>query len=132
MRSEPRWLRPEDVVELNRLVVESTGEPFALRDEALLESACGKPEQHWHYDQQNDIAALATTLLFGVAQNHPFIQGNKRTGFEAALVFLRINGWRLEMRFDNLLGDLIITALADPLLRESFTELFGELLYGAD
>jgi death-on-curing protein len=132
LRSEPRWLTPDDLVELNRLIVQSTGEPFGLRDQALLESACGKPEQHWHYDQQDDVATLATTLLFGIAQNHPFIQGNKRTGFEAALTFLRINGWRVDVRFDEVLGDRIIAALTNVGERDAFAEFIGACIYLAD
>lgn len=106
-------------------MVATTGEPFGLRDRALLESACAKPEQHWYYDQQDDVAVLAATLLFGVAQNHPFVQGNKRTGFEAALIFLRINGWRLDSGIDASLGDAIIEALADDAGRDAFAARLG-------
>ena len=93
MPSEPVWLDAAQVIELNRLVVAETGEPFALRDEGLLESALGKPRNHWSYDQERDVVSLAVTLLFGIACNHPFQQGNKRTAFEASVIFIEANGY---------------------------------------
>lgn len=74
------------------------------------------------------MAALATTLLFGVAQNHPFVQGNKRTGFEAAVVFLKINGWALDIVSDDRLGDRIVEALADDERRSGFTAFLNGFL----
>ncbi|HZC15513.1 MAG TPA: type II toxin-antitoxin system death-on-curing family toxin, partial [Caulobacteraceae bacterium] len=70
-----------------------TGEPFALRDAGLLISALGKPRNHWFYEGKRDAVSLAVTLLFGIARNHAFEQGNKRTAFEAALIFLLANGY---------------------------------------
>src|SRR6185312_10018207 len=79
------------IMELNRFVVAETSEPFALREEGLLESALGRPRNRWSYDQEHDVVSL--TLLFGIARNHPFQQGNKRTAFEAAVVFIEANGY---------------------------------------
>jgi death-on-curing protein len=84
-QNEPRWLEPDEVIELNRLIVDATGEPFLVRDYGLLASALAKPIQYWSYEHEDDAVTLAVTLLFGIAQNHPFEQGNKRTAFEAAL-----------------------------------------------
>lgn len=91
--SEPAWLPAEIVVDLNRVVVASTAEPFQLRDEGLLEGALGRVQSNWSYGGEEDIVALAISLIFAVAANHPFAQGNKRTAFEAGLLFLRINGY---------------------------------------
>lgn len=90
---EPKWLSAEIVIELNEVIVGSTGEPFQLRDEPLLESALGRPQSHWAYGGETDTVSLAVTLLFAIASNHPFVQGNKRTAFEAAILFLRLNGY---------------------------------------
>ena len=63
-----------------------------VRDEALLESALGRPQQlHAHGDPSPDIAALAASLAFGLARNHPFVDGNKRTAHVCYRVFLALN-----------------------------------------
>ncbi len=79
MASEPLWLSPDEIEDINRAIVAVTGETFFVRDQGLLESACARPQQHWHYDDQRDVVELAVALLLGVARNHPFEQGNKRT-----------------------------------------------------
>ncbi|HWK55314.1 MAG TPA: type II toxin-antitoxin system death-on-curing family toxin [Hyphomicrobiales bacterium] len=66
-----------------------------LRDEGLLESALNRPLQKPHYADA-DVFELAAAYLFGLVKNHPFIDGNKRTAFLAADVFLALNGWSLE------------------------------------
>ena len=63
-----------------------------VRDEGLLESALTLPQQLFAYgDPPPDLAALAASLAFGIARNHPFVDGNKRTALAACLVFLQIN-----------------------------------------
>jgi death on curing protein len=94
--NEPVWLSAETVITINKDLVEETGEPFFLRDRGLLESAVAKPINRFHYDGVEDVLSLAMTLLFGVARNHAFEQGNKRTGFLAAVVFLEANGYTIE------------------------------------
>lgn len=72
-----------------------------LRDGGLLESAAHKPLNRWAYEQEVDLVRLAVALMTGVAQNHTFAQGNKRTAFEAGLAFLGANGWRLDRTVDS-------------------------------
>lgn len=67
-----------------------------IRDEGLLESALARPRQKFAYARQPDLAALAAAYAFGVAKNHGFVDGNKRTAFMAAYVFLGLNGHDLE------------------------------------
>lgn len=90
MRSEIRTVDPDGVVRLNEALVHLTGEPHQLTSRALLESACARPLQRTAYGE-GDFATLATDLLLGLARNHPFAQGNKRTAFAAMLAFLRLN-----------------------------------------
>ena len=71
------------------------GGSAGLRDEGLLDSALGKPVNLFAYGQPT-IFELAGSYAFGLVKNHPFIDGNKRSGFVVALTFLQINGWRLE------------------------------------
>ena len=72
-----------------------------VRDEGLLDSALARPQQlHAYGDPPPDLAALAASLAFGLARNHPFIDGNKRTAAVACETFIVLNGARL--RSDDL------------------------------
>jgi len=70
------------------------GGAVGLRDAGLLESALARPMQLAAYGEP-DVAALAAAYGFGLAGNHPFIDGNKRTAFVAVELFLSLNGWEL-------------------------------------
>jgi death-on-curing protein len=69
----------EEVVRINRDAVAATSEPHLLSSPSLLESALGKPINHWSYGE-DDIVTLATQLLLGIARNHPFAQGINEPG----------------------------------------------------
>jgi death on curing protein len=101
LRVEPRWLTPDQISLVNRREVEETGEPFLVRDRGLLESACARPFHLWHYEQEDDTVTLAVSLLFGVATNHAFEQGNKRTGLTSAIMFMELNGYVWTMEDDE-------------------------------
>ena len=104
----------EDAIQLNRKLVADTGEPHFVRDQGLLESACAAPMNLWAYGGETDAAVLATALLLAVARNHPFLQGNKRTGFAAALLFIEWNGWEMAEALDaGPLAQAIVAALQD-------------------
>ena len=74
-------------------LAEHGGAP-GLRDEGLLDSALARPENLAGY-RDPDAAALAAACAFGIVRNHPFVDGNKRTGFVAAATFLALNGFDL-------------------------------------
>jgi death on curing protein len=65
-----------------------------VRDLGLLESALARPRNAWSYGQ-NDLIALGALYAAGIMRNHPFIDGNKRTGFLAAYAFLYVNGFEI-------------------------------------
>lgn len=91
----PRWLSKVAVLAIHgRLLAEHGGAP-GLRDESLLESALAAPRNHSEYEQA-DVFRLAAAYAFALTSNHPFIDGNKRTAFAAAGVFLELNGYFLE------------------------------------
>lgn len=93
---EPTWL-PRLVLEAVHLdQLREHGGLTGLRDEATLESALARPRQKWAYDDEADLALLATAYGFGLATNHPFRDGNKRTAFLAMAIFLGLNGLELE------------------------------------
>ncbi len=93
MPSEPRWITIEEAIWINQQVVFETGESHHLREQGLLASALARPRNRWSYAGEEDVLALAASLLFGLAKNHPFEQGNKRTAAVAALMFIEINGY---------------------------------------
>ncbi len=96
-------------------MVLDTGEPHSLLSRSLLEGAVAAPQQTFDYDQRADLVSLACTLTISVARAHAFLQGNKRTGFVAGMIFLAINGISIRQAkaFDEKAADLIIAALAD-------------------
>ena len=129
MASEPLWLSPDDVEGINRAIVAVTGENFFVRDHGLLNSACARPQQHWHYDAQRDVLELAVVLLLGVARNHPFEQGNKRTAFVAAREFLALNGWELSDGLDSqAAADVIIAAIIGETADDALVVLLSRFI----
>ena len=66
-----------------------------LRDEGLFSSAMARPQNLLAYGDRPDAAALAASYGFGLARNHPFLDGNKRTAFVVMELFLNLNGWML-------------------------------------
>ena len=90
------WLTRGLALAIHERQLSEHGGGIGVRDENLLESALARPQQLLAYgDPAPDLAALAASLACALANNHPFVDGNKRTAFAAADVFLRINGWRL-------------------------------------
>lgn len=123
MQNEPYWLAVEDVVELNRDLVADTGEPHRILKAGELESACHRPRWLWEYEREDDVLVLAVRLLFGLARAHAFVQGNKRTGFVAALMFLEMNGWSLSPEVDSeTLGDAIVAVLNGDIGEDAFAD----------
>jgi len=93
--SQPRWPSKEALLVLHDRSLALHGGAPGLRDEGLLESALARPANRFHYEGIEDLSDLAATYLVAVASNHPFADGNKRAAFQAAGLFLRLNGWRL-------------------------------------
>ena len=89
---EPRWLSRLVVDAIHADQIREHGGLPGVRDDNLLDSALARPQQKWHYADSPDIAALAAAYGFGLVQNHPYRDGNKRIGFLAMITFLGING----------------------------------------
>ena len=89
----PDFLDLEDVLELHALQLARYGGADGVRDRGLLESAVAQPQATFDGALVHDgLFAMAAAYLFHVVQNHSFVDGNKRTGLLAALVFLDLNG----------------------------------------
>lgn len=91
--SEPLWLPVDAVRDIHSEQLRLFGGPDGVRDGGLLESALARPLNRFAYGE-TDLAALAAAYAFGIARNHPFIDGNKRVAFLAMMTFLRLNGVR--------------------------------------
>ncbi|MES1199790.1 MAG: type II toxin-antitoxin system death-on-curing family toxin [Pseudomonadota bacterium] len=89
--SEPLWLDLRSVKVMHDEQLAEHGGLAGLRDAGLVDSALARPRNAWSYGQ-SDFVALATLYASGVMRNHPFVDGNKRTGFLAAYAFLYVNG----------------------------------------
>lgn len=96
MPDEPTWLDRPILEALHADQIMEHGGSLGIRDEGLLESALARPQQKWHYEPRTDLATLAAAYAFGVAKNHPFIDGNKRAALVSAYTFLAVNGFELE------------------------------------
>ena len=92
--TEPRWLDRDIVVALHQELIAEYGGLAGIRDEGLLDSALGRA-RHLHAYEVPSLFELAATYAFGLARNHPFIDGNKRVALAAADVFLQVNGHEL-------------------------------------
>ncbi len=89
---EPIWLIKSAVLAVHNMMIAQFGGTDGVRDEGLFESALARPANIYHYDRKAQITQLAAAYAGGIIQNQPFVDGNKRTGFMAAYMFLDING----------------------------------------
>ncbi|HEV8646876.1 MAG TPA: type II toxin-antitoxin system death-on-curing family toxin [Burkholderiales bacterium] len=88
------WIDPTVVLAVNEEQLAEHGGSPGVRDIGLLESALARPLNLAAYGKP-DVAELAASYGFGIARNHPFVDGNKRTAFVAVELFLRLNEYRL-------------------------------------
>lgn len=90
-KPEPLWIEAELALAIHDRQLAEHGGPIGVRDAAGLESALARPRNQWAYGE-SDLCALAAAYAFGVARNHPFVDGNKRTAWVLARLFLALNG----------------------------------------
>ena len=93
--TEPRWISEELVTRLHERVIDIGGGAQGIRDAGLLNSALARP-QNLHAYGEEDCFQLAACYAEGIARNHPFVDGNKRTAFQTADLFLALNGCDLD------------------------------------
>ena len=93
MPQEPVWLRDDVVLAIHRRQIVENGGSDGIRDPGLLSSALARPKNLLAYGEPPpDLSALAAAYGFGIVRNHPFVDGNKRTGYVVCRTFLLING----------------------------------------
>ena len=122
----PLFLSVEDVIEIHADQIQRYGGSLGIRDVELLHSALGMPEagfgdQYLHAG----LFEMAAAYLYHIVQNHPFIDGNKRTGTMAAFVFLKLNGFTLEAG-ESVFETLVLQAAQGQVGKDAIADLFRE------
>jgi death on curing protein len=111
MKMELIFLTLDEVIRIHKSQIDNFGGTNGIRDLNLLESAISQPcAQFGGSYLHGDIYEMAAAYLFHIVRNHPFLDGNKRTGIAAALIFMEINGVNFDYDEDEL-GDLVINVV---------------------
>lgn len=116
-----QWLEIETILAVHDEALAIDGGAPGLRDRGLLETALERPKNRYHYEGVDDPCDLAATYAVGIAKDHPFADGNKRSAFIAMATFLMINGRPLNATQADATttmlavaaGDMGLDALAD-------------------
>jgi death-on-curing protein len=123
---DPIFLSLDEVLEIHAQQIERYGGSSGLRDIAGLESAVATPQATFGGEfLHRSVPAMAAAYLFHLCQNHAFIDGNKRVGANAAIAFLFMNGWDLELD-ETGLTEMVLSVAADRLskaARQGFLKL---------
>ena len=110
--TEPRWLSKDLVLAIYNRQLTEHGGAAGVRDEGLLESAPTWP-QYLNAYGEGDAVAMAAAYAFGIARNHPFIDGNKPTAFVACELFLAANGYELVASDEECLAMMLSLAASE-------------------
>ena len=92
--SEPVWIDEREALAIHDQLLALDGGASGVRDTGLLQSALARPRQLHSYGENPDVVDMAAAYISGIIRNHPFIDGNKRTGFLVGILFLELNGPR--------------------------------------
>jgi death-on-curing protein len=92
-RKDPVWIDERDVLAIHDQLLAASGGRPGLRDEGLLQSALARPRQHHAYAHRSDVIEMVALYTAGIVRNHPFVDGNRRAGFVAGVLFLELNGF---------------------------------------
>lgn len=127
-RAEPIWLDARDAGAVHDRQLAEHGGGVGLRDAGLLDSALARPVNRWNYGE-DDFAMLAAAYAFGIARNHPFVDGNKRTAWVLARLFLAINGQKIAFTAQDAIRMMLSLAAGD-LAEEAVADWFRVRLVG--
>ena len=119
--TDPKWVTRQLVELIHEGVIEIGGGSHGLRDAALLESALARPK-NLHAYGETDIFQLAASYAEGIARNHAFIDGNKRTAFFVASDFLEQNGYELQSAVNKEHADMMVELGQGNISREDAAE----------
>jgi death on curing protein len=114
---EPVWIDERDVLVLHDRLLALDGGSAGVQSEALLQSALARPKQIRAHGDSPDIIDMAAAYTAGIVRNHPFVDGNKRTGLVVGVLFLEMNGYRFTASEED--ATQIILGLAAGTLNEA-------------
>ena len=118
------FLTLDDIIESHQNQIDTYGGSDGIRDIGLLESAIAQPEASFGGEYLHaDIFEMAAAYVYHLVMNHPFVDGNKRVGLEAALIFLEINNENLKAS-DQELVDLVLKTTAGQVGKREIAEFF--------
>jgi death-on-curing protein len=109
---EPSWIFERVVLAAHDRLLAAHGGATGLRDAGLLESALARPRQHYAYASP-DVFELAALYTAGIVRNHPFVDGNKRTGFAIGIAFLELNGFVFQSTEEDATTSVFALAAGD-------------------
>lgn len=122
---EPRWIPTDVVLALHDMQLAAFGGPMGIRDEGLLESALARARQRFaNARPKPSLARLAAAYAFGIVRNHPFLDGNKRTGLIVAFVFLELNRRSVDASEEETF-DIFMRLAAGKLSEDALAEWLG-------
>jgi death on curing protein len=93
MKKKLLWIDERDVLAIHDRLLALHGGASGVRDRGLLQSALARPRQHHAYSKSADVIEMAALYTAGIVRNHPFVDGNKRTGFVIGILFLELQGF---------------------------------------
>ena len=121
---DPEFLALDDILDLHTQQIERYGGTNGIRDRAGLESAIATPQATFGGDYlHSSIPNMAAAYLFHICQNHPFLDGNKRTAAHTAIAFLMLNGWEFLLTEDELI-DLVLGVASGVIDKAKLTQRF--------
>lgn len=113
------WIDEQDALAIHDHLLALHGGPSGVRDEALLESALARPRQYQAHSDQVDIISMSAVYTSEIVKNHPFVDGNKRTGFVIGVLFLELNGFRFTASEEDA-AQAVLSLAAGTLSEEEF------------
>lgn len=117
---EPIWLNREDCLAIHEMMLAQHGGLAGVREQGLLESALSKPQHLFAYSSPT-LAEMAASYAAGVILNHPFLDGNKRTGFMLAATFLELNGLEFTATEESVI-DMTLAVASGKLKQAGYAE----------
>jgi len=124
----PEFVDRADVLAIHARQIEKFGGMTGIRDEGLLDSALAQPQATFFGEfLHSTIAEQAAAYLYHLTQNHPFLDGNKRTAFATMIAFLSINGYDLELTQEEAF-DLVMRVARGQMSKEEVTVFIKEHL----
>jgi death-on-curing protein len=126
---EPVWIDLRDALAIHDRMLALHGGAEGIRDQTLLESALARPRQIYAYAENPAFADLGAALVAGIVKNHPFVDGNKRTGFLLGVLFLELNGSKFVAKEEDA-AQAVLSLAAGTLEEAEFKNWLNDNIVG--